>query len=129
MQEANVKTIHLNHTTKSANYVRTELPVRIAHRLRDLQALPYIVVTQEGVAKVHEVRVSSSILTFTSNWCHLLALLVSLRKVCVLSMRSQLHFEYPDRIRHYPTITSIEENEQFCEFLKGLLNEQLSDNF
>ncbi|KAJ6613414.1 alpha-ketoacid dehydrogenase kinase N-terminal domain-containing protein [Mycena sp. CBHHK59/15] len=40
---------------KSANYVRTELPVRIAHRLRDLQALPYIVVTQEGVAKVYEL--------------------------------------------------------------------------
>lgn len=40
---------------KSANYVRTELPVRIAHRLRDLQSLPYVVVTQEGVAKVYEV--------------------------------------------------------------------------
>ncbi|KAH7914330.1 alpha-ketoacid dehydrogenase kinase [Hygrophoropsis aurantiaca] len=40
---------------KSANYVRTELPVRIAHRIRDLQALPYIVVTQEGVAKVYEL--------------------------------------------------------------------------
>lgn len=40
---------------KSANYVRTELPVRIAHRLRDLQALPYVVVTQEGVDKVYEL--------------------------------------------------------------------------
>ncbi|KIM90835.1 hypothetical protein PILCRDRAFT_94521 [Piloderma croceum F 1598] len=40
---------------KSANYVRTELAVRIAHRLRDLQALPYVVVTQEGVAKVYEL--------------------------------------------------------------------------
>jgi len=40
---------------KSANYVRTEIPVRIAHRIRDLQALPYIVVTQEGVAKVYEL--------------------------------------------------------------------------
>lgn len=36
--------------------MRTELPVRIAHRIRDLQALPYIVVTQEGVARVYEVR-------------------------------------------------------------------------
>ncbi len=42
---------------QSANYVRTELPIRIAHRLRDMQALPYVVVTQEGVAKVYEVRV------------------------------------------------------------------------
>jgi hypothetical protein len=30
--------------------------VRIAHRLRDLQALPYIVVTQEGLDNVYEVR-------------------------------------------------------------------------
>lgn len=36
--------------------MRTELAVRIAHRLRDMQALPYVVVTQEGVAKVYEVR-------------------------------------------------------------------------
>ena len=40
---------------KSANYVRTELPVRIAHRIRDLQALPYVVVKQEWVAKVYEL--------------------------------------------------------------------------
>ncbi|KAF8558745.1 alpha-ketoacid dehydrogenase kinase [Imleria badia] len=39
----------------SANYVRTELPVRIAHRIRDLQTLPYVVVTQEGVARVYEL--------------------------------------------------------------------------
>ncbi|ESK96029.1 pyruvate dehydrogenase [Moniliophthora roreri MCA 2997] len=40
---------------KSANYVRTELPVRLAHRIRDLQSLPYAVVTQEGMAKVYEL--------------------------------------------------------------------------
>ncbi|KAJ7638837.1 alpha-ketoacid dehydrogenase kinase N-terminal domain-containing protein [Roridomyces roridus] len=40
---------------KSANYVRTELPVRIAHRLRDMQKLPFIVVTQEDIAKVYEL--------------------------------------------------------------------------
>ena len=45
-----------NITYQSANYVRTELPVRIAHRIRDLQALPYVVVMQEGVANVYEVR-------------------------------------------------------------------------
>lgn len=31
--------------------------MRIAHRLRDMQTLPYIVVTQEHVARVYEVRV------------------------------------------------------------------------
>ncbi|KAI6113654.1 alpha-ketoacid dehydrogenase kinase [Pisolithus croceorrhizus] len=40
---------------KSANYVRMELPVRIAHRIRDLQALPYVIVTQPEIAKVYEL--------------------------------------------------------------------------
>ncbi|KIM25189.1 hypothetical protein M408DRAFT_331297 [Serendipita vermifera MAFF 305830] len=38
---------------KSANYVRTELPVRIAHRIRDMQSLPFSVVTEENVAKIY----------------------------------------------------------------------------
>lgn len=47
------------YASQSANYVRTELPVRIAHRVRDMQVLPYVVVTQEQVARVYEVRASS----------------------------------------------------------------------
>ncbi|KAJ3997006.1 alpha-ketoacid dehydrogenase kinase [Lentinula boryana] len=73
---------------KSANYVRTELPVRIAHRLRDLQKLPYIVVTQEGIAKVYE-----------------------------------LYWSAFEKFRKYPPITNIKENDAFCEFLAGLLDE------
>ncbi|KDR83715.1 hypothetical protein GALMADRAFT_236055 [Galerina marginata CBS 339.88] len=73
---------------KSANYVRTELPVRIAHRLRDLQALPYVVVTQEGVAKVYE-----------------------------------LYWSAFEKFRRYPPITTIAENETFCDFVSTLLNE------
>ena len=46
----------LSTPTQSANYVRTELPVRISHRLRDMQAIPYVVMTREGVSKVYEVR-------------------------------------------------------------------------
>jgi hypothetical protein len=45
---------------QSANYVRTELPIRISHRVRDMQALPYIVVTQEQVGRVYEVSWSCS---------------------------------------------------------------------
>jgi len=69
---------------QSANYVRTELPVRIAHRLRDLQALPYVVVTQEGVARVYEVRPSfkpSNFMLFMDSDIFGLALLVRFRKV------------------------------------------------
>ncbi|KAL7797503.1 branched-chain alpha-ketoacid dehydrogenase [Trichoderma ceciliae] len=39
----------------SANYVRTELPVRIAHRIRDMQKLPYVVVTNRHVEEVYKL--------------------------------------------------------------------------
>jgi len=39
----------------SANYVRSELPTRIAHRLRDMQTLPYVVVTNPHLAHVYEL--------------------------------------------------------------------------
>ncbi|KAI0638198.1 alpha-ketoacid dehydrogenase kinase N-terminal domain-containing protein [Trametes polyzona] len=81
---------HMNEERliKSANYVRTELPVRIAHRLRDMQALPYVVVTQEGVAKVYE-----------------------------------LYWNAFDKLRRFPEITNLNENDAFCKFLRGLLDE------
>jgi hypothetical protein len=52
--------------------VRTELPIRIAHRLRDLQALPYVVVTKEGVAQVYEVRRSRDIYRWRTQAFYLL---------------------------------------------------------
>lgn len=73
---------------KSANYVRTELPVRIAHRIRDLQALPYVVVMQEGVTKVYE-----------------------------------LYWSAFEKLRRFPKIETLKENERFCTFLQGLLDE------
>ncbi|KAK2023974.1 alpha-ketoacid dehydrogenase kinase [Colletotrichum zoysiae] len=39
----------------SANYVRTELPTRIAHRIRDMQQLPYVVVTNPHIKEVYEL--------------------------------------------------------------------------
>ncbi|KAF6767128.1 Histidine kinase-like ATPase, ATP-binding domain protein [Kalmanozyma brasiliensis GHG001] len=39
---------------KSANYVRQELPVRIAHRIRDLQALPFVVMTNTHLEDVYQ---------------------------------------------------------------------------
>ncbi|KZW04069.1 alpha-ketoacid dehydrogenase kinase [Exidia glandulosa HHB12029] len=75
---------------KSANYVRTELPVRIAHRIRNMQSLPYVVVTNDEVAKVYE-----------------------------------LYWKAFDRFRTYPTITTLAENDAFCQFLHELLDEHL----
>ncbi|KAI0036852.1 alpha-ketoacid dehydrogenase kinase N-terminal domain-containing protein [Vararia minispora EC-137] len=73
---------------KSANYVRTELPIRIAHRLRDLQGLPYIVVMQEGVNRVYD-----------------------------------LYWTAFEKFRRYPEVRTIEENDEFCQFVRGMLNE------
>ncbi|KAJ5908552.1 hypothetical protein N7495_001234 [Penicillium taxi] len=39
----------------SANYVRTELPIRLAHRIRDIQQLPYVVVSNPHLSLVHEL--------------------------------------------------------------------------
>ena len=39
----------------SANYLRTELPTRLAHRLRDMQTLPYVVVTNAHISHVYEL--------------------------------------------------------------------------
>ncbi|KAJ5735825.1 uncharacterized protein N7483_000950 [Penicillium malachiteum] len=39
----------------SANYVRTELPTRLAHRLRDIQQLPYVVVSNPRLTLVYEL--------------------------------------------------------------------------
>ncbi|KAK8101206.1 pyruvate dehydrogenase kinase [Apiospora kogelbergensis] len=43
----------------SANYVRTELPTRIAHRLRDMQRLPYVVVTNPHISDVYDLYYSA----------------------------------------------------------------------
>ncbi|KAI9664185.1 MAG: hypothetical protein M1831_002364 [Alyxoria varia] len=39
----------------SANYVRTEIPTRLAHRLRDLQTLPYVVITNPHMNHVYNL--------------------------------------------------------------------------
>ncbi|PVF94765.1 alpha-ketoacid dehydrogenase kinase [Serendipita vermifera] len=73
---------------KSANYVRTELPVRISHRIRDMQNLPYVVVSEEHVSQVYE-----------------------------------LYWEAFEKLRHYPQINTRKDNDQFCVFLRSILNE------
>ncbi|KAI8051366.1 branched-chain alpha-ketoacid dehydrogenase, partial [Gilbertella persicaria] len=40
---------------KSANYVRTELPIRIAHRIREFQKLPYILGTNPHIEAVYDL--------------------------------------------------------------------------
>lgn len=47
--------INTERLLKSANYVRTELPIRIAHRIREFQKLPYILGTNPHIEGVYDL--------------------------------------------------------------------------
>lgn len=49
------RTLTADRLISSANYVRNELPTRIAHRLREMQQLPYVVVTNPHLSFVYEL--------------------------------------------------------------------------
>ena len=49
------RTLTERRLLESANYLRTELPTRLAHRLRDMQTLPYVVVTNRHISRVYEL--------------------------------------------------------------------------
>lgn len=49
------RTLNEDRLISSANYVRNELPTRIAHRLREMQSLPYVVVTNPHLSYVYEL--------------------------------------------------------------------------
>ncbi|KAF2826912.1 alpha-ketoacid dehydrogenase kinase [Ophiobolus disseminans] len=48
------RTLTESRLIDSANYCRLELPTRLAHRLRDIQTLPYVVVANPHLAPVYE---------------------------------------------------------------------------
>lgn len=49
------RTLTESRLISSANYVLKELPIRIAHRIRDMQTLPYVVVTNSHISHVYEL--------------------------------------------------------------------------
>ncbi|KAJ9616974.1 putative protein kinase [Cladophialophora chaetospira] len=49
------RTLTESRLLSSANYVRMELPTRLAHRLRNMQRLPYVVVTNPHLSLVYEL--------------------------------------------------------------------------
>ncbi|KAF9887304.1 hypothetical protein FE257_010299 [Aspergillus nanangensis] len=49
------RTLTESRLLSSANYVRMELPTRLAHRLRDIQKLPYVVVANPHLSLVYEL--------------------------------------------------------------------------
>ncbi|KAK5137749.1 hypothetical protein LTR08_007320 [Meristemomyces frigidus] len=49
------RTLTESRLISSANYVRLELPTRIAHRLRNMQTLPYAALTNQHISHVYEL--------------------------------------------------------------------------
>ncbi|KJY02288.1 pyruvate dehydrogenase kinase like protein [Zymoseptoria brevis] len=49
------RTLTEERLLSSANYVRLELPTRLAHRLRNMQTLPYSAVTNQHLSHVYEM--------------------------------------------------------------------------
>ncbi|KAI7855125.1 branched-chain alpha-ketoacid dehydrogenase [Circinella umbellata] len=47
--------LNTDRLLKSANYVRQELPVRISHRIREFQNLPFIVGTNPHIKSVYDI--------------------------------------------------------------------------
>ena len=69
-----------------ANYIREELPVRLAHRIREFQQLPFVVGANPQIEQVY-----------------------------------QLYWEAFEKFRSVPTVKTIEENRQFCNVVKSML--------
>ncbi|CAG8517949.1 762_t:CDS:2 [Ambispora leptoticha] len=75
---------------QSGNYVRTELPIRLAHRIRDFQNLPFIVGTNPHIEMVYG-----------------------------------LYWSAFEKLRQFPKINTMEDNDAFCATVKELLKEHL----
>lgn len=84
------KTITKQKILASANFVRIELPIRLALRIRDLQTLPFGVVNDFHLAQIYE------------SYYHLF-----------------------NAFRKIPKITTISENEEFCNKVSVLLDQHV----
>lgn len=85
------RTLTESRLISSANYVRLELPTRLAHRLRNMQTLPYSALTNSHISFVYE-----------------------------------LYYSAFERLRKVPEITSVDDNDRFCEIVQSCLREHLS---
>ncbi|GAA5969093.1 hypothetical protein JCM11641_007465 [Rhodosporidiobolus odoratus] len=73
---------------KGGNFLRTELPTRLSHRLRDLQSLPFGVASHPRIEHV-----------------------------------MQLYLDAFNGIRQFPLIRNLEDNDRFCQFMQGTLDQ------
>lgn len=84
--------------------MRTELPTRLSHRLRDMQSLPFIVASHPRLVRVYDMYLDAFERSVpsarprkadTDSWC---------------------------RIRKFPPLESLEDNDRFCAFMQSTLD-------
>ncbi|ODV78301.1 alpha-ketoacid dehydrogenase kinase [Suhomyces tanzawaensis NRRL Y-17324] len=84
------KTLSKQKILNSANFVRLELPIRLAMRIRDLQTLPFGVVNNFHLAQIYE------------SYYHLF-----------------------NAFRKISPITTLEQNDRFCQTLSAMLDDHV----
>ncbi|KAK4055257.1 putative protein kinase [Microbotryomycetes sp. JL201] len=98
---------------KGGNFLRTELPIRLSHRLRDLQQLPFVVASNPHIANVYDLYLEA----FEEPSLH-----ATLRLIRLHSATSSILHSNPLRIRKFPTLQSLEDNDRFCTFIQEKLD-------
>ncbi|CCE80426.1 Piso0_003542 [Millerozyma farinosa CBS 7064] len=84
------KTLTKQKIINSANFVRLELPIRLALRIRDLQTLPFGVVNNFHLAQIYES-----------------------------------YYHSFNAFRKIPPITTLQDNDKFCDVLSRLLDDHI----
>eukprot|EP01134_Creolimax_fragrantissima_P004425 CFRG4425T1 len=79
------------YRTTNAQYLQRSLPMRMAHRIKDFQSLPFIVGCNPAIKSVYDLQVHNF-----------------------------------DLLRHFPEITTIEEEKQFLQLVTDLLNQNVN---
>jgi signal transduction histidine kinase len=104
---------------KSANYVRKEITIRLAHRIRDFQKLPFIVGTNP------HIEVSNMRRKEEEEEMRFHIVLSDPNLTLAFKLIYRMYWEAFEMIRLYPAIKTMEDNENFCNLLTSLLDDGL----
>ncbi|KAK9462687.1 uncharacterized protein V1516DRAFT_662722 [Lipomyces oligophaga] len=110
---------------QSANFVREELPTRLAYRLQDMQELPYSVLRNQHISKIYEL--------YHASFNHLrrfpiLRTLEDNDKFCELLQHLLLEHTgvIPNVVMSAIEVSSLMDRDQLDEFLASLLSSRIS---
>lgn len=104
-------------TANPFTQLRTELPTRLSHRLRDLQSLPFGVASHPRIEHVMELYLEAFD-GFVLSSSFLPTPLTPL-----IGDTSDLVLARTRRIRKFPLIKDLDDNDRFCQFMQKTLDQ------